>query len=317
MNFYFLDMTFIDILPSKMKQKVIIRFTGGLGNQMFQYALAKIISAKSNSEILLDKTFFQLTEKRVGHTPRKFELKIFGVIDKEAELEDLNKFNYLKYFEKIKRGLNLNYPSIFIEKSFAYDPSINSIKPPVYLRGYFQSYKYLNNNRKLITQTFSFPFAKLDTYYQKIFNDIVSSNEESLAIHVRRGDYVDDTKTNEFHGFCGLEYYLNAISKILSYRKISTVYFFSDDISWVKDKFDFLEISKYYVSNNEIDNGWMDLFLMTKCNHNIISNSSFSWWGAWLNENAEQIVIAPRVWFAKKEKDDLTNNLIPPNWLRL
>lgn len=292
---------------------IIIKLQGGLGNQMFQYAIASIFAKKNNTEALLDISFFEQIEKKPGFTPRKFELTVFNNQYILASALGVNSFYHLSRINKIKRKLGLNYPKIYKETSFEFQENLFLINKPVYLEGYFQSFKYFVGYEGFIRQLFSFPIDEIDEVNKKILNKIKNLN--SVAIHVRRGDYVNDEITAQYHGSCSLDYYLEAIKLMASKNKDFTLVFFSDDSDWVKEKFIDLPYSKIVVDHNKEENSWKDMLLMSSCNHNIIANSSFSWWAAWLNENLEKIVVAPKKWFATSDKN--ANDLIPSEWIRL
>lgn len=298
-----------------MKNIVLVKLNGGLGNQMFQYALAKIIAVRNNSEILLDKELFQLTEKKPGHTPRDYELEIFGINNSSASSRDINYFERLPVFHKIKRELHLNYPKMCYERNFGFDEGIKNASSPVYLRGFFQSFKYLKGYEDVIREVFRFPESKLDEKNKYLLDKIKLTT--SASVHIRRGDYVEDKITKEFHGNCSLDYYHQAILKIKSIDKEVEFFFFSDDIDWVKKEFKDLPIKKTFVSSNTGKNSWIDMLLMSYCTHNIIANSSFSWWAAWLNKNNSKKVIAPKRWFKNPEKEKYTFDLIPEEWIRI
>lgn len=298
-----------------MKNIVIVKLNGGLGNQMFQYTLGHLIALKHKSKILLDKELFKLTKKRPGHTPREYELDIFGFNHVPASKTDIKYFEQLTVFHKVKRELNLNYPKMCYEKKFSFDPKIKNAQPPVYLRGFFQSYKYFEDNEIKIKELFTFPYSKLDRVNQEFLGQIIT--EESVSVHIRRGDYVDDKITRNFHGNCSKEYYLKAISNIQDDKEEVHFFFFSDEIEWVKNEFKDLPIKKTFVDSNTGKNSWIDMCLMSNCKHNVIANSSFSWWAAWLNKNSKKKVIAPNRWFKDDEKESYTFDLIPKEWIRV
>lgn len=292
---------------------LIVKLQGGLGNQMFQYAFARILAKKNGTTLKIDKSFFDLTEKIQGHTPRDFELDIFNESFLQASPSDILLFHKLSTINKIKRELGLNFPKVYLEPSLSFHQKCLSIKTPVYLKGYFQSYKYLLGQENFIKKLFSFPIDTFDPVNKKILDDIKSTT--TISIHVRRGDYVDDKQTQQFHGNCGLDYYLDAIA-LLAYRnKDFTLVFFSDDSDWIKKQLKDLPYPKIVVDHNIGEDSWKDMALMSLCSHNVIANSSFSWWAAWLNKNLEKTVIAPKNWFASPEIN--TNDLIPSQWIRL
>lgn len=298
-----------------MKNIVIIKLNGGLGNQMFQYALGYTIALKNNSRILIDKELFKLTKKQPGHTPRDYELGIFGLDQSQASGEDISYFERLSVFHKIKREIHLNYPKMCYEKNFSFDAGIKNATPPVYLRGFFQSYKYLKGNEDDIRDLYNFPVNHLDGKNRDLLERIKSTT--SASVHIRRGDYVEDKITHEFHGTCSREYYVHAISKLRENDNEVEFFFFSDDIEWVEEEFSNLPVKMTFVKSNTGKNSWKDMFLMTSCTHNIIANSSFSWWAAWLNRNSSKVVIAPERWFNNPDKEKYTFDLIPDEWIRI
>lgn len=298
-----------------MRNLVLIKLNGGLGNQMFQYAVAYTIALQYNSTLVLDHQLFKLTKKKPGHTPRRFELEIFGIDHRIATKEDIQYFQNLSLKNKIRRKLCFNYPKLFSEKNFEYQHAIEEALPPVYLKGFFQSYKYFESFSKEIYELFLFPPDKLNSENKVILKKI--GNTQSVSVHIRRGDYVQDNITQQFHGNCSLGYYTQAISEMVKQNKEVEFFFFSDDMEWVEDQFNSFDIRKTFVTSNRGNNSWIDMFLMSKCEHNIIANSSFSWWAAWLNKNDKKIVISPKQWFRNPDKAKLTHDLIPHEWMRL
>jgi hypothetical protein len=293
---------------------IIIQLQGGLGNQMFQYAFARILAERNGVILKYDKSFFDTFSKEQEFTPRNFELGIFGNESMQASSEEIIKLTRLSFIDKIKKKLGFYYKSnIYSEPSLDFQSGAMSIKAPAYIKGYFQSYKYFENQDDLIRDTFSFPIESLDDRNKTLLSKIQS--ETTISVHIRRGDYVTNTKTQQFHGNCSLEYYSNAIALLASKNKVFTLVFFSDDSQWVKEQFEAIPYSKLFIDNNTNENSWIDLFLMSSCSHNIIANSSFSWWAAYLNKQPDKIVIAPKKWYADSERN--TNDLIPPQWIRL
>lgn len=298
---------------AKRKIMLIIKLQGGLGNQMFQYAFASILAKYNKTNVHIDYRFFELTEKKPGFTPRIFELGVFCNKIAKASSSSINSFYFLSKFSKFKKKIGLNYPKIYNELSFEFQPEIQTLKAPVYLNGYFQSYKYLIGHEDFIRKVFSFPVNNLDKINEELLSIIKTSN--SIAIHVRRGDYVMDEITSEYHGSCSLNYYNEAINLLASKKNDFTLFFFSDDSEWVKEHFNELPFTKIIIDHNKGDNSWKDMMLMSKCKHNIIANSSFSWWAAWLNTNPLKQIIAPKEWFKTKELN--TKTLLPEEWIKL
>jgi len=137
----------------------------------------------------------------------------------------------------------------------------------------------------------------------------------SVGVHVRRGDYVSDKRTNEFHGCCGTDYYAKALTYVMDRCPDPVFYVFSDDIEWVSAHMTFPGKTVYVKSDPQAPAA--DMHMMSRCSHQIIANSSFSWWGAWLNNDPNKIVVAPRRWFADELHNANTKDLIPESWVRL
>ena len=278
---------------------------------MFQCAIAQILGERNKAHVLLDKSFFNLKEKKPGHTPRQFELDIFKIDNPEPDKSDLNFFYQPSVVQRLSKLFVISSPKIYFEPSINYHPEVLNLKSPVFLRGYFQSYKYYLGRESFVKDLFRFPVEQLDGQNKEILQEI--RKVITVSIHVRRGDYVDDKATRDFHGNCDVDYYLNALSLIASENDNLTLVLFSDDSKWVKEKFGYLPYLKIFIDHNNDAESWKDMFLMSCCNHNIIANSSFSWWAAWLNNNPEKIVVAPKKWFAKRSQIDL----MPEQWIQI
>jgi hypothetical protein len=293
---------------------IIVKLQGGLGNQMFQYAFASILSKIIGSQVLLDISSFDNDIKKGGFTPRNFELKVFENNYNLANSENINTFHKLSDVNKIKKFLGIRYPQFYKEESYRFQPDALKIDYDVFLMGYFQSFKYYIGYEDVVQKKFSFSFIKLGEFNKTLLLKVKTCN--SVAIHIRRGDYIADKSINQYHGICSIDYYLEAILYIASQQKSIILVFFSDDITWVKEQFKSLKHPTIFVDNNT-DNGCIDMFLMSSCKHNIIANSSFSWWAAWLNKNQSKTVICPRKWFNDSEMQNEAKDLIPKEWIRL
>ncbi len=288
-------------------EKKIVKFNGGLGNQMFQYAFAYAVSKIFDVKVVFDYSYFDDVKKCDNVATREYELCNFNLNCEAVKSEDLEKIKYPK------ASLQKRFPKLFgvnykrEKKLWQYDK--NMLKPYIYCyEGYFQNEKYFKNYRKDLIEKFSLS-EPLDEKNLNILNEIKKTN--SVSLHVRRGDYVTLDYVRELHGSCTLDYYKNAIEYLK--EKIETPHFFlfSDDIGWVLEnlKLDY----PYTVVDINQNRGYLDLELMKHCKNNIIANSSFSWWGAWLNQNSEKIVIAPKKWTNKKYKCDI----VPKEWVKL
>lgn len=290
---------------------IIIKIKGGLGNQMFQYAFGWILAKKYNEDLLLDTSVYG--EKKInGIAKREFGLEIFNNDYLFASETDINSFLELSWIQQIRKKIGLNFRKIYNDRVFEYNPNALQLLPPIYLNGYFQSYRYFKGRESAVRNLFNFDIKNIDQSNLEFMQDMEHSS--SVAIHVRRGDYVENEKTKSFHGGCSLEYYKRSISYIKNRIINPKLFFFSDDIEWVRKNFN-VGLSSVFVEHNQGSDSWKDMLLISNCKHQIIANSSFSWWGAWLNDNPEKIVVAPARWLAKKEID--MNDLIPSTWVRL
>ncbi|MGJ0363448.1 alpha-1,2-fucosyltransferase [Aliarcobacter cryaerophilus] len=289
---------------------IITKITGGLGNQMFQYAVAKAIAKKRQDEFKLDKYFYP------KQTLRKYELNQFNLEEKIATNDEVIKLaGNENFWFKVKRkiGLNPKRPkSYFEEKEIAkFHEEVFEYQDNIYLDGYWQNEEYFKDIRDEILKDFTLR-SDISNEAKKYLEYI--KNLQSVSLHVRRGDYVQNSHTNSVHGTCNLKYYQKAIKKIEQNIENPIFYIFSDDIVWCKENFEFLE-NKVFVDDTE--NAFDDLELMKNCKHNIIANSSFSWWGAWLNQNENKIVIAPKRWFADDKLESQSKDIICESWVRI
>jgi hypothetical protein len=271
----------------------IISIAGGLGNQMFQYAF--YISLKNKSKY----TYYWVAPYKRHNG---FELEnVFGIINNIF----LN--NLLKIIKFSSRYFGVKHEEIEWG-NFSY---FSSSKFLIYHSGYWQSEKYFNQIQDIIRKSYEFDETKLNKGSKVILEKI--NSVISVSIHIRRGDYLSDTGASKLLGnICTLNYYTKAIEYLTETLSNNISFFvFSDDINWVKNTF--TNYNLIYIDCNLCENSWMDMFLMSKCNHNIIANSSFSWWGAWLNNYPDKIVVCPNKWFKHQDAIDI----IPKSWISI
>lgn len=285
---------------------IIVRITGGLGNQMFQYALGRALSLKLDCELVLDVSFYP------KQTLRKYELDKFNIQARYATQKEINNAGadsgvVSRLIHKF--GLaSIFYPQYIKElESIKYVSAIDNCKQGSYLDGYWQNPSYFELNKEILRKDFT-PTEYRSEVVIKWSEKICKSN--SVSLHIRRGDYVENAHTNSTHGLCSLEYYKRAIEHIEKKISKPTYFVFSDDIKWCKENLGFIENS-FFVDNTSsaID----DLVLMGGCQHNIIANSTFSWWGAWLGRDL--IAIAPKNWFCLESRNNI--EVYPKKWLTL
>ena len=297
---------------------IIVRLRGGLGNQLFQYAAGKALAEHHRIELLLDLYTY------IKHPYRKYELSKFNIEAREATREEVHRFTgsnpIIRYLNK--RDNYFRCPKVFVQPHYHFYEDFFSLPREFYLSGYWQSEKYFTSVAQLIQKQFT-PKELLDERNAILKTKIQSEN--SVAVHVRRGDYASTSAYSSFFGVLSQEYYENAIERIRQEIDRPKFYFFSDNPAWCKETFSGLDAE--FVDHNQGSDAFKDLLLMSFCKHNIIANSTFSWWGAWLNNHVNKKVIAPKDWFrtnflASKEpvypsRFYNTQDLIPPSWIRL
>ncbi len=287
---------------------VIVKIFGGLGNQLFQYSMGRAVGLKNGVDIKLDITDLEISKLR------KYELSNFCINGVLATRKDIIRIKYSR-LSILKRICLANlkkrprYGKSFIpEENFHYAPQVLENKNNAYLSGYWQSYKYFENYWDRISPEF-IPKNSLCNAALTYKNEISSCN--AVSLHIRRGDYITNDNANKFHGLCSIDYYKAAI-KVIKDDVLKPYFFiFSDDLDWAIENFSFLKDSTFVKLPKETAD-YEEMFLMSYCKHNIIANSTFSWWGAWLNRNTKKIVIAPSKWFTDSEIN--TSDLIPPTW---
>ncbi len=183
----------------------------------------------------------------------------------------------------------------------------------VYLDGYWQSEKYFEAISGIIRNEFIFKQPLVNEYYLHVKHQIENSN--SISLHFRRCDYVDNPKTNKYHGVPSMIYYQRAVERIAKKINAPVLFIFSDDIQWVMTHFE-SEFPMVFIEQSD-EELHSDFRLMSLCKHNIIANSSYSWWAAWLNENENKTVIAPEKWYAHQRSQVHASDLLPREWITL
>ncbi|MFA6087616.1 alpha-1,2-fucosyltransferase [Mucilaginibacter sp.] len=287
---------------------IVIKLQGGLGNQMFQYAFGRSLAKRLNTELYLDITTLEDTDHPPGFTHRKYELDVFNVKAQIAGTKILSSVvAYPKSrsaFYKLRLLKSLGIVQHLHEKKFSYDADIHGlINGNTFLTGFWQSEKYFQDIADDIRRELKLPQPH---DHQNISYQQLIQNKNAVSLHIRRGDYVG----NATHPVCGMEYYQQAI-QIMNKDITDPVYFiFSDDTEWAANNV--VTDSENYVINHNKTNSAADMYLMSQCKHHIIANSSFSWWGAWLNPSENKKVIAPGKWFTNSLTD--TKDLIPHRW---
>lgn len=284
---------------------IIVKLQGGLGNQLFQYAAGRAFSIYKNTNLKLDLDFFAFPKQ---NTPRTYALNAFSIQASIATAKDIEQIKPNILNRSIQYLLPY-YRRTFLNEQceFCYDPNILKCRGNVYLSGYFQSEKYFKHIEETIKADFTLKDAP-NSANSFLLQKIKASN--SVAIHIRHGDYVSNNIINSYHGVCNLEYYEKAVNHIATETNLN-YFIFSDDPNWCKLNLGFLNNQTIIDCNQLMPHE--DLRLMSHCKHFIIANSTFSWWGAWLSLNPTKIVIAPKRWLNVNTQD--LRDLFPSNWI--
>lgn len=278
---------------------------------MFQYACGRSLALHKKTGYKVDKTWFNNIEQRF--TQRDFRLDKLQTKLQYATLQEIQKLKQPKYpfiinsiYWRRQYALPYYKRHFFKEQGFAYDEHIVQCNNDVYLQGFFQSHKYFDDIRaELLTEFIPDNTPAIVAEKEK---NIRASN--AVSLHIRRGDYVT---VGNMQYVLDLEYYRKALALIKEKEGDIKVFIFSDEPQWAQANLN-LDVEVEIVSAPEILPEH-DIYLMSCCKHNIIANSSFSWWGAWLNNNHAKTVVAPLQWFKANDKN--TNDLIPADWIRI
>jgi hypothetical protein len=288
---------------------IIAKLNGGLGNQLFQYAAGYSLAIKNIDTLKIDVEAYQVGQNK-KQIFRNLDIADFLISAAIASPDEINKTkNPWGYFSKIYRLIKQKILKIYY---IDWHPEILKQEGDIYLDGYFQTEKYFIDYVDLIRKEFT-----LNSELYKTIKPIVEEiqgNPISVSLHIRRGDYVENPTVKKYHLVCDMGYYINAVSAMQNKFPNLMLYIFSDDPDWVKENLPVSVATTFISSGKSAPNSLkpsQELVLMSKCDHHIISNSSFSWWGAYLNESTGKIVLAPNLW-----NKGLTPqpNILPDSW---
>jgi hypothetical protein len=293
---------------------IIVKLIGGLGNQMFQYAVGRHLAIKNNTTLKLDIEGFK------EYKLRNYDLKYFNIQENIAQPTELSTIIFPSdgMVQKIKKNIKINLVGIqsirYVQQCrYEFQPETLDLGNNIYLDGTWQSEKFFEDISSTIKNEFSLKTPLIQEYAH--YADLIRESE-SVCIHLRRGDYISNPVANKILGICPLDYYYSAIKTIEKKLKCPHYFIFSDDPSYIKEIFTH-NSSMSIVSPDNVNNtfDYQELYLMSLCKHQIIANSTFSWWSAWLNKNSNKIIIAPNIWF--KDNSINTIDLIPNNWITI
>lgn len=285
---------------------IITRLHGGLGNQMFQYAAGRALVLRYGGELALDLRYFE------DAVPYGFGLPHFAAVFREARSDELpphQKRQPLRY--ATWRALKLS-PRLVREKGLGFNAHVPTISSGAYLHGYWQSEKYFADVADEMRAELS--VTTPPTEANRALLERIRSGV-SVSLHVRRGDYANDPAIAAAYGLLSPNYFAAAVDLVR--KRIAsrpTVYAFSDDPDWAEANLRF-DLDVVVVRGNDSETSYEDLRLMSACNHHITANSSFSWWGAWLNPSPDKVVVAPKRWFANRRMNN--PDICPDGWERV
>lgn len=290
---------------------ICVRLNGGLGNQLFQYATGRALALRHGCELLLDTSPLQATARHV--TPRPFELDHFR---HQARVATAAETRHLAWLHRVPALSHWVTPwRMYVERGRGYNASFAELPDKTYLVGYWQTSRYFASVAGQIAAELS-ASRPLSPASEAVAEAM--SRGPSVALHVRRGDYITLASAASLHGALGLPYYEAALQRVREQVQGARYFVFSDDIAWCRERLPLGAAEAVYVGHNTGADAWQDLLLMSSCRHHIIANSSFSWWGAWLADQrygaSGHVVIAPARWFAGLPSEDPSDRF-PAHWV--
>lgn len=295
---------------------VTVRIFGGLGNQLFEYAFGRSLSLKKNDPVLVLDYYDQLIRadfegENLTKITDAFDLPVKLYIGKMRK-KLIHKRNFA-YLDRLITGVHLKTKCVIKEDKYDRLQKEIEKRRNIYLIGYWQSEQYFNDIKDIIRNEFKFKIEQ-QARNLNLYKEIIGSN--SVSLHIRGKDYLIKPMYKPSYGRCDVKYYMDAIDIISRFNSNLRIFIFTDDIDNVYQNYkELLKFSKIVNVKADFSSDTLDLLLMSKCKHNVIANSSFSWWGAWLNKNPNKIVIAPKKWFIDPNYSDA--DIIPSTWNKI
>lgn len=283
---------------------IIVKLRGGLGNQLFQYSFGRYLANKHNVPLKLDVSWYE------GIPDRQYDLAKYNIQADIATTAESAKYDNI-FNRLLDRMRPFHKQKVIRERSFTFDKEALLVGPHCMIDGYWQSEKYFKSIAEIIKRDLSLknkPVGK-----NKTTMDVID-NCDAVAILIRRGDYVTNQATNQFHGLTPLDFYHDAVKELVKTVKKPHFFIFSDDQPWVKANLK-LKYPMTFIEHNDAIHAYENIRLASHCKHFIIANSTFSWWSVWLSSYKDKIVIAPKEWFKNKSQDD--RDLVPKSWRRI
>ncbi|HRH26091.1 MAG TPA: alpha-1,2-fucosyltransferase [Candidatus Paceibacterota bacterium] len=286
---------------------ITVKLKGGLGNQMFQYALGRKLAVKHKTDLLLDTSRFEYNALYPNDAARQYSLDCFRLFP-GARATNISQYKGGVIETAIRRITH----KLIKPDHFAYDKKADHAKDGSFLEGFWQSEVYFKEIQNIIRDDFALK-NPLGGNARTVLQ-LIENLETPVSVHVRRTDYVSNYRSVQLMGYMTDQYYVRASDAMKEkIGKTPSWVIFSDDIAWCKENMKFLD-SALFVDKPDIKD-YEEMALMSKCKHHIIANSTYSWWGAWLNPHKNKIVIAPKQWTADPRLD--TSLVLPPEWHKL
>lgn len=286
---------------------IVIYLQGGLGNQLFQYAFGRCLQELRGDELYIDNSHFAKAHL-LGETPRALQLNEFHTqyLPASANIgERVEAEMNLSLLKRIRNKLIPYNRLLVLNDHSVWNPEEKPNQEVLFLKGYFQKESYFASIRLKLLE-------ELQPRYSLLRSATLPSN--AVSVHVRRGDYVSLATAAAHHGTCSEAYYHEAMKLMAEKTHNPHFVFFSDDIAWCKSTFGHLS-NTHFMEPLEGMHESEDMVWMSRCQHHIIANSSYSWWGAWLNTSPQKIVVAPAIW--NKAQQTPFNDYVPSNWIQL
>jgi Glycosyl transferase family 11 len=291
---------------------IVTKLMGGHSNQLFQYATARCLAMRHGTDVYMDRSWFDAIAE--GDTQRSYELDGYAFEQRFIQPES---FTLLEQGQRAPRRFFSRRPRTtslapYRQQGHEFDERVLDLPDDTYLDGWWQDERYFQAIRPTLLGEIELtkPVAQRDAAWLSAIR-----GSRSVSLHVRRGDYVTNPATTAFHGVLESSYYDAALSRLreLSGDDKLELFVFSNDIPWCSRHLRFEYPTTFIDSGNS---GAEDMRLMRECRHHVIANSSFSWWGAWLSDHPEKIVIAPQRWFSE-ERANAQTEIVPPSWERI
>jgi hypothetical protein len=287
---------------------IVAGLAGGLGNQMFQYAAGRRLALARGTSLKLDRA--PLVGSGRAYALDHLLIEASFAAPEEIPPRKRRRRAALACLLPGRRGGGAATATRVRQRGSGFDPAVLDLPDDVYLDGYWQSERYFQDIADTIRRDFTFAAPPVGRNAELL--EAIDA-APAASVHVRRGDYVSDPKTNAYHGVCGGEYFARCAEEILDRAGAAHFFVFSDEPEWARANLR-LPATATVVDHNPPEDGHEDLRLMSRCRHHVIANSSFSWWAAWLNPRPDKLVFAPRHWFGSPDLDDST--IVPDGWHR-